>query len=126
MNGRNGYDLLARDVSFLALIFVILSLFGSLRFFVIPALILYAYSWFRMFSKNTSARTKENNWYAGKVFAIKNRFKILSLRWKDRKTHRYFKCPKCKSYMRIKKSDKKGIKIMVTCSKCGNEFKAVL
>ncbi len=77
------------------------------------------YSIFRALSRNTSRRAAENY----KYFAYKNKvltwWKGIKLRWQDRKTHRYYRCPQCKATVRVPKG--KG-KIRITCPKCGNQF----
>ena len=39
--------------------------------------------------------------------------------WRERKTHRYFKCPNCKTMVRVPKG--KG-KIVITCTRCHHEI----
>lgn len=69
---------------------------------------------FRMFSKNIYTRTKELAFYE-RIFGKPRRFfKLQKNKWRDRKTHRYFKCS-CGSVLRVPKG--KG-EIVVTCPKC--------
>ncbi len=117
MYGRYGTDGLNRFLLILALLLLIVSLFG-IPYVSGVALLILIITYVRMFSKNTAARQKENVAYykiRGKVllpfYQLKNRFR-------DRKTHRYFKCPKCKKTLRVPKG--KGT-IKIKCP-CGHSF----
>ena len=87
---------------------------------------LLAYGVFRMFSRNVSARSKENqkflvfwNKVKGIWYKIKDWFSGKKRRFADRKTHCYFFCPKCKRKLRVPKG--KG-KIEISCPICGTKF----
>jgi len=109
----------------------------------IPALACAAWAIFRMFSKNTVARTMENQRW--QVFQIKVRdfFKgtarassgkkrprpkpakaprkksNLKKQWEEAKQYRRLSCPQCTQKLRVPRG--KG-KIRVSCSRCGNKF----
>jgi ribosomal protein L37AE/L43A len=51
---------------------------------------------------------------------VYSKIKKAQYRFTDAKTHRYFKCPDCKTKLRVPKH--KG-KIIITCPKCKTEFK---
>lgn len=68
---------------------------------------------FRMFSKNIAKRRRENERFCGF-------FKLQRNRFRDRKTHVYRKCPKCKAVLRLPKA--KG-KHMVVCPRCRERFR---
>ncbi|MCD7981014.1 MAG: zinc-ribbon domain-containing protein [Clostridiales bacterium] len=61
MYGRYGSDQLNRFLSLLALILLIVNLFVHVSFLWIAALVLLAWTYFRMFSRNTSKRAVEND-----------------------------------------------------------------
>ncbi len=67
---------------------------------------------FRMLSRNIAARRRENEKFCGF-------FKLRRNKFRDRKTHVYRKCPKCKAVLRLPKS--KG-KHYVVCPRCKNRF----
>lgn len=67
---------------------------------------------FRMFSRNVVKRRRENECFCGFFKLIRNRFR-------DRKTHVYRKCPKCKAVLRLPKA--KG-KHSVVCPRCRERF----
>lgn len=119
MAGRYGGD----QLSMVLLVFsVLLTLIGQL--IRIPLLSLLGYiplgiSIYRMFSKDISKRRMENYKFAMLVSPVYARLKKIQNRLKDRKIYRYFKCPNCKSKLRLPKG--KG-KIMITCPKCNTKF----
>lgn len=67
---------------------------------------------FRMFSRNVVKRRRENERFCGF-------FKLNRNRFRDRKTHVYRKCPKCKAVLRLPKA--KG-KHSVVCPRCRERF----
>lgn len=120
MYGRYGNDSLGNFLFILYLILVVLNIFmGS---FIVYALSLVTvfFIFFRMFSKNISARRNENQKYLNLKNKFTHLFKIRSLSFKERKTHIYKKCPFCKATLRLPR--KKG-KHTCCCPKCSNSFK---
>ncbi len=129
MVGRYGADELNRFLTVcgwvLLLLGFALSGFGSEATLTVGSLLvtlswaLLIWSIFRTLSKKTQARAAENY----KYFVCKNKvlswFRSLKTRWKDRKVHRYFRCPQCKATVRVPRG--KG-KIRITCPKCRNQF----
>ena len=122
MAGRYGADQFGRFLSGAALVLLIVNLFvrgvvGQILYFLVLAVLVY--NIFRMFSKNTAARYKENVAY----LKVKNRvvgwYANLRRRIRESKTHRFYKCPTCKTTVRVPKG--KG-KIRSTCPKCGAAF----
>lgn len=122
MAGRYGADQFGRFLSGAALVLLIINLFvrgvvGQILYFLVLAVLVY--NIFRMFSKNTAARYKENVAY----LKVKNRvvgwYANLRRRIRESKTHRFYKCPTCKTTVRVPKG--KG-KIRITCPKCGASF----
>ena len=116
MYGRNGFDDLAKHS--LIAYFIIFLIYGFCPAGIVKivlALLSYAcliYSTFRIFSKNVYKRVSENKKYLGAINMTKTR-------WKQRKTHRFYRCPKCKTWLRVPKG--RG-KITITCVKCSEKF----
>jgi len=81
--------------------------------------VFFGASFFRILSKNISARQQENNkflkYYNSLTPWVSSKFNVA----KDKRTYKYFECPNCKQKMRAPR--KKG-SIMVTCHKCNNKF----
>lgn len=114
--GRNGFDDIAKLTIILSVVFLLI---GGFVPFVIPRLIisliswaLLIYSYFRVLSKNVYKRVQENKKYLGAINMTKTR-------WQQRKTHKFYRCKKCKTWLRVPKG--RG-KITITCVKCGNKF----
>jgi len=105
--------------------YFVLSVTG--RFFGgIPRVVLTALStaaivflFFRFFSKNIYARSKENGRFMSFWNKVKAFFRLQKGKIKDRKTHVYKKCTKCKAVIRLPR--KKG-KHTVVCPKCSERF----
>jgi predicted RNA-binding Zn-ribbon protein involved in translation (DUF1610 family) len=85
----------------------------------IPSILLVAYAFLRMFSKNVNKRRSENYKFVMFMQKIKNSFTGFFANLKASKTHKVFSCPKCSQKLRVPRG--KG-KISITCSKCGNKF----
>ena len=119
MAGRYGSDQLNNALLLLSLLLMVIEWITRWRwmgFFVLALLIL---CYFRMFSRNIQARYAENQWFLRKWWSISNRLKNAGLRFRDRKTHRYFKCPQCKQRLRVPRG--RG-KINITCPHCHHQF----
>lgn len=111
--GRNGPDQLSLAVMIAACVI------NFLPYGFIPALLLMAYAFYRMFSKNVNKRRTEN--YKFMVFwnKLKSGFQTFFANLKGSKTHKIFTCPKCGQKLRVPKG--KG-KVNITCSKCQHRF----
>lgn len=111
MTGRYGTDKLNLWILGAGLIMSLISMF--LRFapvnlaLTLGSYIMMGWAIFRMLSRNTYKRYRENR-----------RFLMTLDRFKD-KEHRYFDCPRCRQPVRVPRG--KG-KIMITCPKCKEKF----
>lgn len=117
MMGRYGSDGLNRTMSILGLVVMVAGLFFS-PFYWLGIVILFL-CYFRMFSRNTAARYRENIWYYNKTAALRTWLNQRKVRFSRRKVYRYFRCPICKQEMRVPRG--RG-RISVTCPKCKYEF----
>ena len=111
MAGRYGTDKLNTLFRWIATAGILLSLFLPVGWpnlvAVLLAYILMGVVIFRMLSRNTYQRHKENRRYLNFLERLKDR------------EHKYFACPKCKQSVRVPKG--KG-KIAITCPKCREKF----
>lgn len=139
MQGRNGVDALSKFLNRLSFVFLILAIICSILamgfashamkaavvfrilYFVLYAIGFALLIWcnIRVFSRNVAKRQKENTRFLYQKQKVRRFFENKKQEWKDRKTYRYFKCPKCGQRMRAPRS--KG-KIRVTCRNCANVF----
>ena len=117
MYGRYGIDEFSKFLDKSAIVLFILSLFKPLRFLYFLSMAFLLCSLLRCYSKNHTKRYAELNYY----LKIKNKIEpeILTVknRFSGRKNYRYFKCPNCKTLLKVPKG--KG-KIEITCPKCKN------
>ncbi len=117
MMGRNGADDLGKAL--FAVYFVLLLAGLSFRPLVWVAYALLIWILFRLFSKNIYKRRQENLKYLKIKGRIAGFGSLQRRKWRERKTHRYRKCPHCKAIVRL--PFKKG-KHTVCCPKCRQDF----
>lgn len=119
MLGRYGIDHLYKALILLSIVISIISLLTDFELLNNISIAILIYAVFRVFSRNTEKRARENaaflNWYN----ALLNKFAIRRNRFKDMKTYRFLKCPQCGQTLRVPKG--KG-KIRITCPKCNTKF----
>ena len=128
MIGRNGPDELARFFIWAAFVVLIIGLFvgdGVTRWVLSMLMITcLVYCYFRMLSKNTAARSRENRAYLQiRERAMEPLTKLLARIREQRsygKDYRFYRCEHCGQRLRVPKG--KG-SVKVTCPKCGNSFK---
>lgn len=124
MYGRYGNDQLNNFVIILSLAFCITSMFftGYVRLIFTTLQFIAVVYWFaRAFSRNHQQRRRENYGFLKVWNKVKGFFRSIPAffeRLADRK-HKYFKCPNCKSRLRVPR--KRG-KITVTCPRCYVRF----
>lgn len=119
MYGRYGSDQFSRfllGVSFVAL--VLYMLFGA-RILYYIFMVLTIYNCFRIYSKNIYKRQQELNAFLVLKRKADGRVALMKRMWRERKTHKFFSCPVCKTTVRVPKG--RG-KIEITCPKCKNSF----
>lgn len=114
--GRNGMDQLSNTIMWVAVGLLLVSMFISLDwlrsvfYYLSWAGLIYAY--YRAFSRKLDKRQAENARYLGWKYQLRQR-------WQQRKTHKFYRCPKCRTMLRVPKG--KG-KINITCRGCGEKF----
>ena len=119
MQGRNGVDNLGMCTLFSGLIISLLGSFLRSPLLSFLGLALYIVTLFRMLSRNREKRMQENRKYLSLTSGWKTRFNQFMKRQQNRKEYKFFKCPKCKTLLRMKKGT--GEKD-ITCPKCGHSF----
>lgn len=117
MIGRYGYDELSKTLNIVGLILWAISILIP---FIYPiALALVVWSICRTYSKNITKRQIELEKYFNMKHQNKKRSDRRKRMWNERKTHKYYKCKQCKTYLRVPKG--KG-KIEISCPKCKTVF----
>ena len=131
MYGRYGMDQLNRFLSTVALIVLVIAAFIRNPVIELIAVALLIWCYYRMFSKNISKRTAENQKYMNfryraVCFFKQGRNGNFSQKQAQKKAHReqkkiyrFYACPNCAQKVRVPKG--KG-KICITCPKCRTEF----
>lgn len=122
MYGRNGADELSRFLSYVAIAMLLLSMFlrsGVKDVLFILALLLIIFTYFRVFSRNLTARHAENAKFRSLKTRVSEWFRLRRDMWKQRREFKFFKCPSCKAVLRVPKG--KG-KLRIVCKKCGTAF----
>lgn len=122
MQGRYGYDQLNLTLIVIALVINIIFSFvpSFFRLFKLLSLVLLGISIFRALSRNIYKRSEENRKFLPIFNSVTGWFKLTYKRFRDGKTHRYYKCPACKASLRVKYI--KGTHT-IRCPKCKNQFK---
>ena len=115
MYGRYGNDELTKFLMILALILMVVSWLPNLGLVYFVALALMIWSLFRSFSRNLEKRRRERERYLKLRKPFADFFKLSKNKWRDRKTHVYFKCKRCRAVLRVPKG--KG-SIVVICTRC--------
>ncbi len=118
MYGRNGVDQLNLALLVFSVLLMVITAFIPIYWVRLIEYVPLIWCLFRMLSKNIVARRAENYKFITIWNKVKGFFSGVSLRFKD-KTHRYFKCPSCKTVVRVPKG--KG-KILITCPRCKTRF----
>lgn len=119
MQGRYGSDELSKFLTGLGMVLIILNILTRSRIFNLLFWVCLFYSYFRMFSKNYSARYAENQKFLGLKNQLRYKVENHKKLREQKKIYHIYSCPYCKQKIRIPKG--KGT-IIVTCPKCKQEF----
>lgn len=119
MQGRYGQDELGRTLSWLAVAVLLVNMFTGLDVLYYLAIVLLAFSLFRTFSRNTYRRQQENQAFKRLGAPVARTLRLCRRMLSERKTHRYFRCPRCKQWLRVPRG--KG-HITVKCRICDMRF----
>lgn len=90
------------------------------RFTSILGLALILYGTWRTFSRNKYKRYQELSIFENYLSILKQNYYRYKTSAVDFRDYKIFKCPNCSQKLRIPR--KKG-KVVITCKKCGTEFK---
>ena len=119
MVGRYGSDQLNLFLVISALVLTFLSRVPYLWFMYFVGVALLIVSVVRMFSRNISKRYNENAKFLKLKAKFMSWYKVRSDAFRNRKTHKYFRCKKCSASIRVPR----GVgKVEVTCPVCRTKF----
>lgn len=119
MKDRYGIDELYKFLLLICFVLLVINTFISNNVIRLFEVLLIVIIFYRYMSKNIKLRKKENDKYLEIKDKIIKLFDYNKKKYKDRNTHMYKKCPKCKQKIRLPL--KKG-KHTVKCPNCGNKF----
>lgn len=120
MIGRHGSDQLSFALLLGGIILSLLTSITGIGIFYYIGLAAYIWAIYRMFSKNRVKRAAENQKYLNIRTNLKTNFSQFFARLKNAKKYRYFRCPECKTRLRL---PRKVGEVTVTCSKCRHQFR---
>lgn len=112
-------DDLNRFLIIIDIILIIVSIFIKTFLLDLSKFIVLGIIIFRLASKNKIQRSKENKLYLKVIKTLTKPFQNIIRNWKDRKTHVYKKCSKCKTTLKLPLPKNRGIN-HAKCPDCGN------
>lgn len=116
--GRHGIDQLNIALLTVTLILAVAALLVDSDDLSLLCWITFLLCIYRMFSKHSIMRYKENAWFMKRINPILKLVYIRTARIKD-KEHKYCQCPNCNQTIRVEKQKEK---ITVSCPMCKSEF----
>ena len=119
MQGRYGQDAFSRFLLGITGLCLLFNVLLHNRFLGVLAWALLIYTYYRIFSKNHSARYEENQRYLQGTAKARYWADQQKKLWQERRYHHIYTCPKCRQKIRIPRG--KG-RIMARCPKCQHEF----
>ena len=120
--GRHGSDQLSIFLFIVYFSLAVLSQIFGLFVLYIASWAVFAWTIFRMFSRNHTKRMAENNRFLYIWYRFRNSFKNIRQKFKENKQYRYFNCPSCRQKVRVPRG--KG-KVSITCPKCRTKFMGI-
>lgn len=118
MWGRYGNDNLNQFLLAVAFACLIISFLGGGIFYILATVIM-VFAYYRMFSRNISKRSAENQQFLKQKMKVRSFFIKKKRELGQRKNYHIYRCPNCKQKIRVPKG--RG-RIAISCRKCGNEF----
>ena len=119
MSTRNGFDPLSMAILIGSLLLQIIGSITGLNVILFLSIALYGWALFRVFSKRNPNRAAENQKFLAWWTPIGTKVRQFILRLKLRRQYKYFKCPQCKSLLRMSRGA--GEK-EICCPKCQNLY----
>ena len=115
MIGRYGPDHLGIAMIILAFVLSVINvIFWHITILFISYLV-FGLTLFRMLSRNIPRRRAENDKFIRYWWPVRTKIKNIIQKIKDKRKYVYYRCPTCKTKLRVPKG--KG-KLRITCPKC--------
>lgn len=121
LRGRNGSDELSVFSIAVALLLVLLNMFVNSIILSVIALVLVAYAWWRMSSKDLESRENENGVFLEFIGPMRTWLQNPAQAVGEARAYKHLKCPECGQRVRVPRG--KG-RVRVSCPKCHNKFEA--
>lgn len=119
MSGRNGSDQLGTALILAAFVIQIAIPLTGFFWLIFLSYGLFGLFLFRFFSKNLYRRQEENRKFLSFFRNAVLKTKQFFMRVKGMKQYKYFRCPQCKTLLRLTRgTGEKDIR----CPRCGHEF----
>lgn len=124
MQGRYGMDQLGKFLLIASMVLILISNFRYLHILYLPGILLLAYTYFRIMSRNIFKRQRENQ----KYLALRQRFSRKKSTVQtgagfqganENLQYNFYRCRNCGQTVRVPKG--KGT-LKITCPSCGNSF----
>ena len=120
MNGRTGFDQLGLACIIGSLALQVIASVTGISLLMLLSLAAYGYSLFRIISRKSHKRQQENEKFSAWWAMVKTKTVQFWKRLKLSRQYKYFKCPQCRTRMRLTRGC--GEKT-VCCPHCKNTFK---
>ena len=119
MYGRYGADQLYYALFALYIVVLLVNVFTRTWIFDVLMWAILAWLIFRTFSRNIYKRQKENEMFLKLWNPVQAGFSLLFRRIREIRTHRFRKCPQCRTVLRL---PRKAGKHTVKCPRCQTRF----
>ncbi len=119
MIGRYGTDTLNRHLVLLWCLLAIANIFLNSFVLYLIELFLSVFALYRTLSRNFVKRQRENAAYYRFLTKATKGFSHIFVRFRDRKTTRFFHCPNCGAPIKM---PRKIGRFRIRCQKCGESF----
>ena len=120
MAARNGPDQLGMAILIASFVIQIIIPFTGAYWLIYLSYGMYGWFLFRFFSKNRFKRQQENSRFVFFFQTAALKTKQFFRRLKGMKQYKYFKCPQCRTLLRLNRGA--GEK-EIHCPRCGHEFR---
>ena len=120
MSGRTGFDQLSLACLIGSLALQFIASLTGFPLLMLLSLAAYGYSLFRIFSRKSYKRQRENEQFSAWWANVKTKTVQFIKRLKLCRQYKYFRCPQCKTLLRLSRG---GGEKEICCPKCQHRFR---